>query len=51
MDGYTGYPPPGQYPPAPVQADYGMQRPPSQSNTQPPHQTGNYTKFSSTFLK
>lgn len=43
MDGYTGGypPPPGQYPPN--QPDFGMQRPPSQSNTQPPHQPGNYT--------
>lgn len=46
MDGYTGYPPPGQYPPNAVQPDYGMQRPPSQSNTQPPHQQpGNYKYF------
>lgn len=46
MDGYA-YPPPGQYPPNAVQPDYGqgMQRPPSQSNTQPPHQPGNYSPF------
>lgn len=45
MDGYAGYPPPGQYPPNAVPGDYGqgMQRPPSQSNTQPPHQPGNYS--------
>lgn len=46
MDGYSGYPPPAQYPPPnQVQQEYGqgMQRPPSQSNTQPPHQAGNYT--------
>lgn len=44
MDGYAGYPPPNQYPiPNAVPPDYGqgMQRPPSQSNTQPPHQPGN----------
>lgn len=40
MDGYSGYPPPSQYPPN-QQPDYGMQRPPSQSNTQAPHQPGN----------
>jgi AT-rich interactive domain-containing protein 1 len=50
MDGYSGYPPQGQYPPPPnqVQQEYGqgMQRPPSQSNTQPPpHQAGNYYTF------